>query len=91
MQTIFAGCWSASRHGTNATHTAFWENWIRDVFDLRTANDFGLSVWSEILGVPLAVTVDPTKPGTPVFGFAARPTGISGIAASAASHQRPSP
>lgn len=50
-------------------HTAFWENWIRDVFDLRTANDFGLSVWAEILGVPLAVTVDPTKPGTPVLGF----------------------
>ena len=22
----------------------FWQNWYRDVFDLRTANDFGLTV-----------------------------------------------
>ena len=33
--------------------TEFWENWLRDVFDLRTANEFGLSVWSIILGIPL--------------------------------------
>ncbi len=53
------------------THTQFWEKWITDVFDLRTANDFGLSVWSTILGVPLSVMVGPTKPGSPVFGFGA--------------------
>lgn len=39
--------------------TEFWESWIRDVFDLRTANDFGLSVWAVILGVPLVVTPEP--------------------------------
>lgn len=31
----------------------FWNNWITDVFDLRTANEFGLSVWSIILDLPL--------------------------------------
>lgn len=28
----------------------FWQNWIINVYDLRTANDFGLAVWSIILG-----------------------------------------
>lgn len=33
--------------------TAFWDDWYRDVFDMRTANMFGLSVWSIILGQPI--------------------------------------
>ena len=28
----------------------FWNDWITNVFDLRTANEFGLAVWSIILG-----------------------------------------
>lgn len=36
--------------------TSFWDAWVRDVFDLRTANDFGCNVWSIILGIPLAVS-----------------------------------
>ena len=49
----------------------FWANWYRDVFDLRTANDFGLAVWAIILNIPLAVAsaVDPLD--KPVFGFGA--------------------
>lgn len=31
----------------------FWQDWLRDVFDLRTANTFGLRVWSIILGLSL--------------------------------------
>jgi hypothetical protein len=34
-------------------HCKFWDDWQVDVFDLNTANDFGLSVWSRILDVPL--------------------------------------
>lgn len=49
--------------------TEFWKSWYRDVFDLRTANDFGLSVWAMILGLPLAV--DAADTGGPVFGFGA--------------------
>lgn len=48
--------------------TEFWTDWIRDVFDLTTANDFGCSVWGVILGIPLSIG----QPGTgarPVWGF----------------------
>lgn len=31
----------------------FWTAWVRDVFDMRTANAFGLRVWSIILDLPL--------------------------------------
>ena len=34
-------------------HCDFWNNWVIDVFDLRTANEFGLSVWSVILDVKI--------------------------------------
>lgn len=47
--------------------TEFWENWYTDVFDLRTANDFGLSVWSIILGQSLYVNL--TSAGRPTWGF----------------------
>ena len=48
----------------------FWTNWIVDVFDLRTANNFGLTVWSIILGVPLSITLAPDYLDKQVFGFA---------------------
>lgn len=50
------------------SQTGFWENWIRDVFDLQTANDFGCSVWGVILGVPLSIA-QPSTGARPVFGF----------------------
>ena len=53
----------------NANQSAFWTNWVADVFDLRTANDFGLSVWAIILDIPLVVAsaVDPAD--KPIWGF----------------------
>jgi len=36
----------------------FWANWYRDVYDLRTANDFGLQVWAIILGMQFALKED---------------------------------
>lgn len=33
-----------------ANFTQFWQDYIANIFDLRTANAFGLSVWSIILG-----------------------------------------
>lgn len=50
-------------------HKSFWENWITDVFDLRTANDFGLSVWSKILDLPLFGETNVSPPDFPAFGF----------------------
>ncbi len=54
----------------NENHCDFWNNWVRNVFDLRTANDFGLRVWSEILNVPLFGTIAPSPSNYPAWGFA---------------------
>ncbi len=50
--------------------TDFWNNWIINVFDLRTANAFGLGVWSIILGQSLYSNY-PVPSGIPFFGFGA--------------------
>lgn len=54
----------------DANQSEFWDDWVRDVFDLRTANDFGLAVWSIILDLPLTIAGTPDPAGKPVFGFA---------------------
>lgn len=48
----------------------FWTDWIRDVFDLTTANDFGLAVWSRILDYPITLKSEKRVTGA-VFGFGA--------------------
>mgnify|MGYP000998793576 CR=1 FL=1 len=52
---------------TNKNVTEFWKNWFRDVFNLKTANEFGLNVWSRILNIPL--TINRPKRIDGVFGF----------------------
>ena len=51
----------------NENHTKFWNDWIRDVFNLKTANAFGLSVWARILNVSL--TIEREQNIYDVFGF----------------------
>jgi hypothetical protein len=41
----------------------FWSDWFENVFNLDTANDFGLLVWAIILDVPL--TIDNNSAPTP--------------------------
>lgn len=50
-------------------HAQFWINWERDVFNLRTANDFGLNVWSIILNLPLYIEVESSPATYPAWGF----------------------
>lgn len=50
------------------SQTEFWLDWLVNVFDLTTADDFGLSVWGVILGIPLSFGL-PTSGPRPVFGF----------------------
>lgn len=52
----------------NINQATFWANWYRDVFNIDTANDFGLAVWGRILNVGLGLQVDSTI-GIPHFGF----------------------
>lgn len=47
----------------------FWEDWIKDVFDLNTANDFGLSVWAKILNLPLSIDPGTATDDGSNFGF----------------------
>lgn len=50
-----------------AKAAGFWNDWYTDVFDLRTANSFGLSVWALILDLPLAFDIPAS--GSVPFGF----------------------
>lgn len=49
----------------------FWQNWYRDVFNLDTANDFGLIIWSVILGSYRDVRLNTESRGR-IFGFNAK-------------------
>ena len=46
----------------------FWAAWYDNVFNLETANDFGVAVWAIILNLPIqiAIDIDLTQP---YFGF----------------------
>lgn len=48
-------------------HKQFWLDWLVGVFDLVSCGEFGLSVWSIILGLPLEVGL-PAHNGK-IFGF----------------------
>ena len=52
----------------NVYQSQFWEDWYNNVFNLLTANAFGLSVWSVILNLPLFLG-QVESPSKPVFGF----------------------
>lgn len=43
----------------DANQSAFWESWETNVFDLQTADQFGLSVWAIILDIPIIVVITP--------------------------------
>lgn len=47
--------------------TAFWTDFETNIFNLKTANDFGLSVWAIILGAPITYII--TAGGQPSWGF----------------------
>jgi len=57
-----------------ANQTEFWSSWYDNVFNLETADQFGLVVWGIILGLQLYVNVPPPS-GAPIFGFSGSITG----------------
>ncbi|MCP4831722.1 MAG: DUF2612 domain-containing protein [Gammaproteobacteria bacterium] len=57
--------WIAENNGL------FWDSWLVDVFNLETANEFGLSVWSTIFNLPLFADQETSPDDYPAFGFAA--------------------
>lgn len=53
----------------DTNQTQFWEDWYTDVFNLATANDFGLSVWSIILNQPIYINNAQGAPNNQTFGI----------------------
>ena len=54
----------------NSFQEQFWNDWITNVFNLQTANAFGLEVWSIILGQPLYINTQPSV-NNAYWGFGA--------------------
>lgn len=52
-----------------ANFCEFWTDWTTDVFNLDTANEFGLSVWAIILDEQLFGVIEKSPPGYPAWGF----------------------
>jgi len=57
------------QYWVNENQRDFWQKWFDTVFNLNTADDFGLAVWSIILGLPLFVEIKPDSPHKAIFGF----------------------
>lgn len=55
----------------NENQANFWNDWYNDVFNLMTANNFGLTVWSIILDIPIVVVSQPPDTGEIPWGFEA--------------------
>jgi hypothetical protein len=53
----------------NTNQTQFWTDWYNNVFNLQTANNFGLSVWSYILNIPLFFLEEMESSSKPIWGF----------------------
>lgn len=61
----------AKQAWTTKFQTDFWQGWYRDVFNIDTANTFGLSIWARILNVRLGIEVEP-QANKVAFGFGAK-------------------
>ena len=66
--TNLQGILTAKNQWYLENQTQFWNDWYQDVFNLGTANQFGLVVWSIILGLPIYVN-SPYDSGAPTWGF----------------------
>ena len=67
--TNLQGILNAKDAWYQANQSEFWEDWYTDVFDLATANDFGLSVWSIILDQSIYINNGPSPPQQNIFGL----------------------
>lgn len=52
-----------------ANYCDFWNDWVTDVFNLNTANEFGLSVWAVILDESVFGVTEKSPVDYPTWGF----------------------
>jgi len=57
------------QNNLNTDHVEFWQNWYSDVFNINTANEFGISVWAIILDLPILINLNSIDPLRPNWGF----------------------
>lgn len=62
-----------SQAGYDSLQHNFWNVWFNDVFNINTANAFGLAVWAKILNVKVTVDFDP-QPDKIAFGYSTKRT-----------------
>ena len=67
--TTLIGLVNQKQNWYNVNQTQFWQNWYTDVFNILTANQFGLSVWSYILNLPLYLLQNNESDSAPIWGF----------------------
>lgn len=49
---------AAKQNWFNKNQTELWTNWVKDVLNIKTANDYGLSIWGALLQIPRVYTVN---------------------------------
>lgn len=42
----------------NTNQVAYWQDWVKNVLNITSANDYGLSVWGILLGIPRTYLVN---------------------------------
>lgn len=63
----YKGIIDVIQKGYDRLQSDFWEKWYQDIFNIDTANDFGLYIWSLILQTP--VQFDFKSSSKTAFGF----------------------
>lgn len=53
----------------NENQEQFWKDFYNNIFNLDTADEFGLTVWAIILDIPIIVVVGPSPTAKPTWGF----------------------
>lgn len=66
----------AKQEWVDQYQSKFWSDWYRDVFNIDTANKFGLSVWGRILDISLGVERE-AQPNKISFGFGSNNTNFN--------------
>lgn len=57
----YKGIIDVIQKGYDRLQSDFWEKWYQDVFNIDTANDFGLYIWSLILQTPVSFDFQSTS------------------------------
>lgn len=66
---IIAGLVNQKARWYDTWDEGFWRRWVHDVFNLVTANQFGVCVWSIILDTPIYINLGAEVDNSEIWGF----------------------